>query len=470
MKELEIIQGGMGVAVSNWRLANSVARLGQLGVVSGTALENVLARRLQAGDPDGHMRRALAQFPLAPMAERVINRYFLEGGKAVDAPFAIVPMFTIDPDPALIELTVVANFVEVFLAREGHTGKVGINYLEKIQMPTLSSLYGALLAGVDYVIVGAGIPREIPGALDRLARGEAAELKLHVEGGGEEVQMRFDPVAFAGEKRALQRPRFLAIVSSSTLAQALLKRATGEIYGFVVELPTAGGHNAPPRGKLQLNDRGEPVYGPRDEVDLAKIAALGKPFWMAGSCGNPGRLREVQEAGAVGVQVGTAFAFCEESGVDGQLKSQVLRGLRDGEVEIFTDPAASPTGFPFKVIEFEGKLPGVDAYAVRPRTCNLGYLRTIYRRDDGSVDYRCAAESVASYVKKGGDVTETEGRKCLCNALLANVGLPQRRPSGYLEQPLLTAGDDLLQVAGFLEADKDTYGAADVVDYLLAKV
>ena len=33
-----IIQGGMGAAISNWRLARAVAKEGQLGVVSGTAL------------------------------------------------------------------------------------------------------------------------------------------------------------------------------------------------------------------------------------------------------------------------------------------------------------------------------------------------------------------------------------------------------------------------------------------------
>ena len=58
-----IIQGGMGVAVSAWHLAREVAQRGQLGVVSGTALDGVLARRLQDGDPGGHMRRALAAFP-----------------------------------------------------------------------------------------------------------------------------------------------------------------------------------------------------------------------------------------------------------------------------------------------------------------------------------------------------------------------------------------------------------------------
>ena len=68
------------------------------------------------------------------------------------------------------QLTMLANFVEIFLAREGHDGIVGINLLTKVQMPTLPSLYGAMLAGVDYVLMGAGIPREIPGVLDALAQ------------------------------------------------------------------------------------------------------------------------------------------------------------------------------------------------------------------------------------------------------------------------------------------------------------
>jgi NAD(P)H-dependent flavin oxidoreductase YrpB (nitropropane dioxygenase family) len=59
-------------------------------------------------------------------------------------------------------VTILANFVEVFLAKEDHAGVVGINLLTKVQMPNLPSLYGAMLAGVDYVIMGAGIPREIP--------------------------------------------------------------------------------------------------------------------------------------------------------------------------------------------------------------------------------------------------------------------------------------------------------------------
>ena len=35
-----IIQGGMGVAISDWGLAQAVSRTGQLGVVSGTGIDS----------------------------------------------------------------------------------------------------------------------------------------------------------------------------------------------------------------------------------------------------------------------------------------------------------------------------------------------------------------------------------------------------------------------------------------------
>ena len=172
----------MGVAVSNWRLARSVAQLGQLGVVSGTLLSVVFARRLQSGDPGGHMNEALERFPIRAIAERVRNAFFVPGGKPADAPFKPVSMPGIQPSRALAELTVVANFAEVHLAKRGHNNPVGINLLEKIQIGTLTALYGAMLAGVDYVLMGAGIPREIPGALDRFAAGQPAEIAIDVAG------------------------------------------------------------------------------------------------------------------------------------------------------------------------------------------------------------------------------------------------------------------------------------------------
>lgn len=465
-----IIQGGMGVGVSHWPLARAVSTQGQLGVVSGTALDLLLARRLQAGDPDGHLRRALAHFPFPEIAGRILATYFVPGGKAADQPFRGVPLGSLHPPRELAELTVAANFVEVFLAKEGHAGVIGINYLHKVQLPTLPSIYGALLAGVDYVLMGAGIPMAIPGAIDRLVRGEATELPLDVEGAGpgEEYRCEFDPVKLLGTAPVLTRPKFLAIVSSATLAMALARKASGRVDGFVVEGASAGGHNAPPRGTMTLSERGEPVFGPRDVPDLAKFRALGLPFWLAGSTATPAGLSEAQREGAVGIQVGTAFAFCDESGLAADLKARVLAAGLAGTLDVFTDPLASPTGFPFKVVRLPGTVSEPEVYAARERVCDLGYLRTPFRKPDGALGYRCPGEPEDLYLAKGGDLAATVGRKCICNGLLATIGFGQRRSDGYAEPPIVTAGLDAAQLGRFLAPGKTRYTAADVLRHLLA--
>jgi nitronate monooxygenase len=237
-----IIQGGMGVAVSDWRLAGAVARTGQLGVVSGTALDLVMVRRLQTGDADGRVRHALSHFPVAGVADKILDRYFIQGGKSDERPFRSKPVPSATPSRRLEELLVAANFVEVFLAKEGHSQPIGINFLEKIQAPTLPSLFGAMLAGVDYVLMGAGIPRAIPGILDGLSEGQDVELRLDVVGldKGEEFTTAFSPKTFVGgSPPRLSRPRFLAIVSSATLASMLARKSSGRVDGFVVEGPTA---------------------------------------------------------------------------------------------------------------------------------------------------------------------------------------------------------------------------------------
>jgi len=463
----------MGAGVSDWRLARAVSQAGQLGVVSGTALACILTRRLQAGDPDGPIRRALGHFPIPGIADRVLAAYFIPGGKAADAPFKPVVMPSLNPSPDFVALTMLANFVEVFLAKEGHAGLVGINFLEKIQMPTLPSIFGAMLAGVDYVLMGAGIPRSIPGVLDQLARGEAVELKIDVEGAlpGEEFFNKFDPAAVCGGSvPRLKRPHFLGIVASATLAITLARKSNGRVDGFVVEGETAGGHNAPPRGALMLNPAGEPIYGPRDVPDLDKIRELGLPFWLAGSYGSPEKLVEARELGAAGIQVGTAFAFCEESGIRADLKQQVIQLSREGRAGVFTDPLASPTGFPFKVVQLAGTASDARLNANRIRLCDLGYLRHAYRKADGGVGYRCPAEPVADYVRKGGAACETEGRQCVCNGLTATIGLALARPGNDMDLPLITAGNEVAHIAKFLRPGCGSFSAADVVASLLGKL
>jgi NAD(P)H-dependent flavin oxidoreductase YrpB (nitropropane dioxygenase family) len=470
-----IIQGGMGVAISDWRLAGTVARAGELGVVSGTALEVVCARRLQDGDPGGHVRRALSHFPIPRIAEQIVAAYHLEGGRPDGVAYRTVPMFSARPARLLRELTVAATFVEVFLAKEGHGGAVGINFLRKIEAPLLFGVYGAMLAGVDVVLVGAGNPHELPPMLTTLAEGRPARLDLRVQGRStQDVAIEFDPRAlFGAEPPVLRRPHFLAIVASNDLAAGLATSATARPDGFVVEGPTAGGHNAPPRGPRRLDDRAQPIYGEQDAVDLDELRAIGLPFWLAGHYGTPAGLAQARAAGATGVQAGTAFALCAESGLAAELKDQVLRQVAAGEDDVLTDWRASPTGFPFKVLSAAGTLSDAQVYAERERVCDLGALRVPYERDDGKLGYRCPAEPVRAYTEvKGAREANTVDRKCLCNALLATAGYPQVRRDGTLEPPLITTGNDLSSVATLVRTtvgDPPAYGARDVIDHLYGR-
>ena len=199
------------------------------------------------------------------MAHRIIEKYYVQDGKDPNKPFRPVPMWTVDPPQELLEIAVASNYCEVWLAKHNDDGTptgglVGINRLTKVQLPTIASLYGAMLADVDYVIMGAGIPLQIPGVLDNLSENLDTTFPIEVQGTDQTYEISFSPKKFwnsSGKpwlaERTLKRPSFVPIVSSVVLAQSMLKRANGigptrGIQGFVVELPTAGGHNAPPRG------------------------------------------------------------------------------------------------------------------------------------------------------------------------------------------------------------------------------
>ncbi|MDR3229599.1 MAG: hypothetical protein LBT53_09410 [Puniceicoccales bacterium] len=494
MKLPEIIQGGMGIAVSNWRLARSVSGKGQLGVISGTAIDSVHARILQDGDAGGHLRSAYAKFPQSEIAQRVLARWYSAAGRSATTPYRPIPIFNDQPNRSLEELTVLSCFGEIELARNGkHGAAVGINLLDKIRIPQLASLYGSMLAGVDYVLMGAGIPLHVPGILDRFAEGLPATLKFPVEGGGE-GEITFDPSAFLGHPAPkLKRPKFLAIITSDVLAKHFVSKASGRVDGFVVEMAIAGGHNAPPRGKWResLGETGEPVYGPKDAPDFTKMAAIGLPFWIGGGYAGSSSLADAKAVGATGVQIGTAFACCEESGMATALKRKLIALAKSHVARVFTDPFASPTGFPFKVARVPGTVSEPDVYAARQRVCDMGYLRSAYRREDGGIGFRCASEPEENYVRKGGDAADTTKRVCLCNSLMAACGFPQVRKRAAadvaagdvavlgdtlgskeftVEAAVSTVGDTLGDLVKYLKNGADTYSAADVLSAVLMPV
>jgi NAD(P)H-dependent flavin oxidoreductase YrpB (nitropropane dioxygenase family) len=286
--------------------------------------------------------------------------------------------------------------------------------------------------------------------------------------GGSHHTVDLDPDSLLGGwLPPVTRPTFLAVVSAHALAEHLVREDRTRPDGFVVEGPPAGGHNAPPRGRLTLDEAGQPVFGPRDQADLTKVAAIGLPFWLAGAQGTPEALTAACEAGATGVQVGTLFALSTDSGLDPALREDVLARLRAGTLEVRTEPLTSPTGFPFKVAQLSGTLSVADVAAARPRLCDLGYLRTPVEKDGGKVTYRCPAEPAHMFERKGGGADDAVGRSCLCNSLAADVGLGQTRADGYVELPLVTLGADVAGAARLAERHDGAWSAADVLDWLL---
>src|SRR3990167_8430773 len=461
-----IIQGGMGIYISSPLLANTCSRAGVLGTVSCTGAERVLAHLLQKGDAGGHYRRALSLFPFPEITERILVKYFIEGGKPANDEFKEVPLFSMRPRRDLIELTIAASFALIWLAKEGHDGPISVNYLEKLQIGHIYHLTGAMLAEVDFVTMGAERTRKIPGVLDAIASGGNPSYLIYVENSRRENEISFAPREFLGEKypRELKRPGFLPIVSSDVLAKRMdEKLPSGSIQGFVIELPTAGGHNAPSRTKGVFDESGQPLYGPKDAVAFEKLRALRIPFWIGGSLASPEGLGKAKALGAVGIQAGSIFALSEDSGMDPLFRAEMRRlGYRD-ELVIRTEARVSPTGFPFKVAQLPGTLSDPAVYAARARVCDLSALPVPYQQDDGKVGFRCPSEPVEDYLRKGGRLEDTEGARCLCNGLFsaARLGNPN-------EPPIFTIGDDVSFLRYLMSDENSSYRATDAIAYLLS--
>jgi NAD(P)H-dependent flavin oxidoreductase YrpB (nitropropane dioxygenase family) len=471
MLDLDVLVGGMGVDISSVELVSTVASdpSGRFsGSLSATGLTDVYARLLQLGDDGGVVRKAFDAFrdlvpSLADDVERLYRKYYVPGGKG---PTEMLKGFSIagpTPPRDVQIFTVLATYAHVWRTKALAPHRpVGVNFLRKIERMLLYGLYGAMLAGADWVVVGAGDPGDVPGILDDLARNQpvALPIKVATVPHGEHT-IRFDPRELVGpDLPPPARPAFLAIVSSHLQAQALAANSATRPEGFVVEGPSAGGHNAPPRNR-ERDGHGGYVYGPEDDADLGAVRAVGLPFWVAGGYGRP------EAPGGNGPhlrrQVGTLYALSNESGMEADLRRRVLTMIWRRELDVVASVNASPSGFPFRVANVPGTAGHADTYAARTRVCTLGYLRG-WRYRDGRVVGLCPADDTACFAKSGGPAWRTDGSMCLCNGLLATCSLGQ--PG---EPALVTLGDtgpvrDLQQ-----RLRRTEYSATEASAYLLGE-
>ncbi len=517
LQNIKIFQGGMGVDIANWKMARAAALWGikhgmpTMGIVSNTGRDIVYARALQDGDPGGHYRRASKHFPNQRIVDEVWSRYYIEGGKPSDKPYKAVPVATFRQSRQSRELIALAGGSEIWLAKEGHDGPIGVNFLTEVQAPMQSELAAVMAEKVDAVVVGAGIPLQFPDVMDDLAAYRKSRFYPHVEAGNpKEFEMLFDPRDIFPESLGveLRRPWFIPIVSTPSLAKSIIKSTKsgdGEIRvdGCVVELYSAGGHNAPPRGKpIRYNERREPQYGPRDEMNEAKWAEmreLGIPFWGAGAFARPERLKElIEKFGANGGQFGSIFAMTEESGYAPWIKAELRRLGYLGILDVLKDGDGSPSSFPFN----EGMIPGTiaipEVYAERDtdvdgRICDLERLRHMGANRSGDVIMYCPSEPVEDYVRKRlqrrdtnalynntitsygrtaiifNIIAETKGKKCLCNHLLSAAGKPQVRKWG-VEKAIVTIGDDVGFLPDLINSPYGFYFVDDALNYLTSEI
>ena len=283
---LPIVQGGMGVGVSAHKLAGTVASLGGVGTISSVDLRR--------HHPD-LMERTHGLPP---------------GAAARDA-----------IDAANLE----ALTREIALAREraGGRGLLAINVMRAVTAYA-PSITRALACGIDAVVVGAGLPLDLP----ELAREHPATALIPILSDARGVQL----VVRKWERR--QR-----------LPDAI-----------VIEHPRlAGGH----LGAAKIADLHDPRFEFENAIpqSLAFLRSAGiereVPIIAAGGIRTRADIRRVQDLGAAAVQMGTPFAVTTEGDADLAFK-QVLAQASDADMVEFTSVA----GLPARAV----RTPWLDAY------------------------------------------------------------------------------------------------------------
>lgn len=271
---LPIVQGGMGVGVSAHKLAGSVATCGGMGTISSIDL-----RRLH---PD--LMEKTKYLPPSPESKVVINQANIE-----------------------------ALTREIQLAKSASMGRgmIAVNVMRAVNeyVPYVQS---SLENGVDAIVVGAGLPLDLP-----------------------DLTKDFPDVAL------------IPILSESRGIHLLLRKweKKGRLPdAIVIEHPRlAGGHV----GAATIEDIQNPKFNFENVIPetLEIFRAMGLerkiPLIAAGGISSYDDIKRLQQLGADGVQLGTAFAVTEESDASDAFK-KVLADATPEDMVDFLSAAGLP--------------------------------------------------------------------------------------------------------------------------------
>jgi len=329
-----IIQGGMGVGVSLFPLASAVAKEGGVGIVSSACLDRLVSKR----------------------TGKKLNSYE-------------------------------AAYEEVSQAK-ANGGFAGINIMCALSRDYNDSVKGALDAGADVIISGAGLPVSLP---------------------------------------AIQNPKdtaLIPIVSSTRALEIICKKWEKLGYrpdAIVLEGPLAGGHLGFKMDQVDLEaNRLENLLPPVKDA-ARKYGDF--PIIVAGGIYTYEDIARYMKAGADGVQMGTRFLATEESSATQAYKNSVV-AAQDEDIIVAFDPG-SPCGLPFRIIKQSPMYVSALSKLRKPK-CDKGYVL----QKDGEGKYSlCPAKA------------SNEHHFCICNGLLSSADYNADK-----EEPLYTVGTSASRV------------------------
>lgn len=271
---LPVVQGGMGVGVSAHRLAGAVAACGGVGTISSIDLRR--------HHPD--LMEQTAGLPFSPQNKARIDAANLEA---------------------------LRREVRAARALSGGRGLIAVNVMRAVS-EYAAYVRCALEAGADAVVVGAGLPMDLP----ELAADFPDALLVPILSDARGVQLvlrKWERKGRAPDAIVIEHPRL------------------------------AGGH----LGAARIADLADPRFDFENVLPAVRelLRACGlqdrAPIIAAGGLRSLEDIAHVQSLGAAAAQLGTPFAVTTEGDADVQFK-QVLATARDEDIVEFTSVAGLP--------------------------------------------------------------------------------------------------------------------------------